>query len=144
MLWSQKMWQNCVHFFNLTIWSSNSSSFISTRYIPAHNLIIFIVNMYVSFYTHFIYRKSFRPAYAQLGMLGAIFPKVPVVVLTATATEQTRCFISSSLGMVDPESLQSTPTGRIFFYMCNTTKYWWWQRVLINNLTSSKKNTLCY
>ena len=58
-----------------------------------------------------IYRKSFWPVYGQVGVLGAIFAMVPVVALTATVTEQTKCHtyyccyyvihvIKSSLGMV--------------------------------------------
>ena len=43
-----------------------------------HKLIVIIV----------IYRKSFLPAYAQLGILGNIFAMVPVLALTATVTEQ--------------------------------------------------------
>ena len=38
---------------------------------------------------HYIYRKSSWPAYSQLGMLGAIFTKVPAVALTATVAKQT-------------------------------------------------------
>ena len=37
-----------------------------------------------------------------LGMLSAMFPNVPIVALTVTATEKTRDIISNSLGMVDP------------------------------------------
>jgi len=78
--------------------------------ITDHKLIIIIVKS-ANICIHCIYRKSFWPAYAQLGMLGAIFAKVPVIALTATVTEQTKCytyyccyyvihFIQSSLGMV--------------------------------------------
>ncbi|XP_078350585.1 uncharacterized protein LOC144635350 [Oculina patagonica] len=74
----------------------------------------------VSYCMHCIYRKSFRPAYAQLGMLGAIFPNVPVVALTATATEKTRRLISSSLGMVDPEVISVNPNRQNIFYTCST------------------------
>jgi len=78
--------------------------------ITDHKLIIIIVKS-ANICIHCIYRKSFWSAYAQLGMLGAIFAKVPVIALTATVTEQTKCytyyccyyvlhFIQSSLGMV--------------------------------------------
>jgi len=58
----------------------------------------------VHIHIHFILNeKRFLPAYAQPGMLGNMFAKVPVVAITATVTEQTKCYTSSSLKMVDPE-----------------------------------------
>ena len=48
-----------------------------------------------------------------------MFPNVPTVALTVTATEKTRDTISNSLGMVDPViiSLQSTQTERTYLTM---------------------------
>ena len=74
-------------------------------------ILIIIIVKSANICKHRIYKKSFWPAYAQLGMLGAKFAMVPVVALTATITEQTKChtyyccyyvihFIQSSLGMV--------------------------------------------
>ena len=63
--------------------------------------ILYILTIYL--FLNNIFRKNFRPAYAQLSMLSALFPKVPIVALTATATERTRRAISSSLGMTDPQ-----------------------------------------
>jgi len=63
----------------------------------------------VNICTHHVYRKSFCPAYDQLGMLGVIFAKLPVVALTATVAEQTKCYISSFLGMVDLEIIAVNP-----------------------------------
>ena len=44
---------------------------------------------------HCIYKNSFWPAYSKLGMLGAIFTKVPAVTLNATLIEQTKSAASS-------------------------------------------------
>jgi len=52
-------------------------------------------------------------------MPGAIFAKVPVVALTATVTEQTKCYKSSSLGMVDPEIIAVSPNRQNIFYTCS-------------------------
>ena len=88
--------------------------------INAHNLIIIIVKS-ANICIHCIYRKNFWPVYAQLGMLGAIFAKVPVVALTATLTEQTKCYISNSLEiMVDPEIIAVNPNRQNIFYTCAT------------------------
>ena len=52
-----------------------------------HKLIVIIVKS-VNIHIHFtLYKKSFLPAYAQLGVIGTIFAMVPVVALTATVTE---------------------------------------------------------
>jgi len=53
-------------------------------------IIVKSVNIHMPF---ILYRKSFLPAYAQLGMLGTIFAMVPVIALTATITEQTKGYI---------------------------------------------------
>ena len=61
-------------------------------------------------------------------MLGAVFAKVPVVALTATVTEQTKCYtyyccyyvIQSSLGMVDLEIIAVNPNRQNIFYTCST------------------------
>jgi len=87
--------------------------------ITDHKLIIIIVKL-ANVCIHCIYRKSFWPAYAQLGMLGTIFAMVPVVALTATVTEQTKCYTSTSLGMVDPEIIAVNPNRQKIFYTCST------------------------
>lgn len=79
-----------------------------------------IIVKYTKFYMHCVYRKTFRPAYAQLGILGAMFPNVPVVALTATANEKTKSKISSSLGMVKPEVIEVNPNRKNIFYSCST------------------------
>ena len=79
-----------------------------------------IIVKYTKFYMHCVYRKTFRPAYAQLGILGAMFPNVPVVALTATATEKTKSQISSSLGMVKPEVIEVNLNKKTIFYSCST------------------------
>ena len=56
-------------------------------FIADHNLIIIIVKS-ANICINCIYRKSFWPANFQLGMIGAIFSKVPAVALTTTVTEQ--------------------------------------------------------
>ena len=45
---------------------------------------------------------DFRPEYRQIGILRARFPHVPMMALTATATERVRKDILSQLGLRDP------------------------------------------
>ena len=72
-----------------------------------------------------IYRKSFRPVYAQLVMLSALFPNVPIVALTAIATaEKTRNIITNSLGMVDPVIIAVNPDIKHkFLHCCKTSTH---------------------
>ena len=117
-------WPDFLASWRSDLWGSNV--FISAKY---RNLIgrttcmlsmpIIIIVKCAQFCMHCIYRKTFRPAYAQLGILGAMFPKVPVVALTATATEKTRSLISSSLGMVDPVIIAVNPNRQNIFYSCS-------------------------
>ena len=74
------------------MWKFNWLSFMCD--INDHKLIVIIVKS-VNIHVHFmLYRKSFLPAYAQLGMHSTIFAMVPVVALTAkTITQQTKCYI---------------------------------------------------
>ena len=95
-------------------------------FIADHKLIIIIIksaNICISC----IYRKSFWPAYSQLGMLGAIFSKVPAVALTATVTELANKIHQLPLEWWIKKSLQWTPIGRGYFlHMFNMTTHWWW------------------
>ena len=83
------------------------------------SMLIMIIVKYAKFCMHCVYRKTFRPAYAQLGILGAMFPSIPVVALTTTATEKTKSHISSSLGMVEPEIIAVNPNRQNIFYSCS-------------------------
>ena len=51
---------------------------------------------------------EFRPAYRQLAELRRACPDVPVIALTATATERVRADILSQLGLRDPQSFVSS------------------------------------
>ena len=57
-------------------------------------------------------------------MLGAKLEKLPVVALhthvTATVAEQTKCYISRSLRMVDPEIIALNPNTQNIFYTGST------------------------
>ena len=44
------------------------------------------------------------------------FPNVPIVALTATATEKTRNMITNSLGMVNPVIIAVNPDRKNIFY----------------------------
>ncbi|CAL4094160.1 unnamed protein product, partial [Meganyctiphanes norvegica] len=46
---------------------------------------------------------DFRPSYRKLGNLRRTFPSVPILALTATATQQVRHDICNSLGLKNPE-----------------------------------------
>ena len=49
-------------------------------------------------------------------MLSAMFPNVPIVALTVTATEKTRNIIANSLWMVDPDIIAVNPNRKNIFY----------------------------
>ena len=49
-------------------------------------------------------------------MLSAMFPNVPIVVLTVTATKKTRNIISNSVGTVDPDIIAVNPNRKNIFY----------------------------
>ena len=59
------------------------------------------------------FRKDFRPSYRKLGILRSIFPKVPLLGMTATATKRPGRDIIESLGM---QKLLETPTDEIFTF----------------------------
>ena len=56
-----------------------------------------------------LFHKDFRPSYGKLGILGSIFPKVPWLGLTATATKKLRAGITESLGMFNPAEIFVNP-----------------------------------
>ena len=51
---------------------------------------------------------EFRPAYRELASLRRVCPAVPVIALTATATERVRADILSQLGLREPQSFISS------------------------------------
>ncbi|KAJ7384056.1 hypothetical protein OS493_024070 [Desmophyllum pertusum] len=46
--------------------------------------------------------QDFRPAFKQLAVLGSLFPDVPIVGLTATASRRTQNVITEVLGLKTP------------------------------------------
>ena len=66
------------------------------------------------------FQEEFLACICPTRMLVAIFAKVPVVALTATVAEQTKCYTSSSLGMVDPEIIAVNSNRQNRFYTCST------------------------
>ena len=55
------------------------------------------------------FRKDFRPSYGKLGILRNIFPKVPLLVMTATATKRPGRDIIECLGMFKPAEVIGNP-----------------------------------
>ena len=60
--------------------------------------------------------KDFRPAYSKLDVLCSIFPHVPVVALTATATPTIKSKIIQSVGMNEPKLIEITPDRPNIFF----------------------------
>ncbi|CAB3980396.1 ATP-dependent DNA helicase Q1 [Paramuricea clavata] len=60
--------------------------------------------------------KSFRPCYAKIGMLTSIFPKIPFLAMTATATLQMKKDITTSLGLIDPKHIEISPDRPNIFF----------------------------
>lgn len=54
-------------------------------------------------------RKDFRPAYSKLGLLGSLFPDIPLLGLTATATKAMHKKIEDSVGMIHPREVLVNP-----------------------------------
>lgn len=67
------------------------------------------VNKFFQWHVSVHFRKDFRPSYGKLGILGSIFPKVPWLGLTATATKKLRAEIIESLGMFNPAEIFANP-----------------------------------
>ena len=63
-------------------------------------------------------RKSFRPAYGKLDVLSSLFPSVPHVALTATATRATQAFITDSLKLDEAVVIEVNPDRKNIFYEC--------------------------
>ena len=63
-----------------------------------------------------VLRCSFRPAYGKIGVLSNLFPAVPVLALTGTATRATKSGIIDSLGLSDPVIVESNPDRANLYY----------------------------
>ena len=61
-------------------------------------------------------RCSFRPAYGKVGILSNLFPSVPVLALTGTATRATKSGIIDSLGLSDPVIVELNPDRANIYY----------------------------
>lgn len=68
----------------------------------------------------FFFRKDFRPSYGKLGTLASIFPKVPWLALTATATVKVRAEIIESLGMFSPVEIIANPDRPNIYFSSST------------------------
>ena len=77
-----------------------------------HWIIVFTepyIKEFFQWHVSVYFRKDFRPSYGKLGILGSIFPKVPWLGLTATATKKLRAEIIESLGMFNPAEIFANP-----------------------------------
>ena len=63
-----------------------------------------------------VLRCTFRPAYGKIGVLSSLFPAVPVLALTGTATRVTKNGIIDSLGLSDPVIVESNPDRPNLYY----------------------------
>ena len=92
--------------------------------------VFLVLKGFYQFYTYFGSRvelvtkipKSTPVSYAQLGILGAMFASVPVVALTATATEKTNIKFPWNGGARD--NCSQSQQAEHFLLLFSTTKYW--------------------
>ena len=63
-----------------------------------------------------MFRKDFRPWYGKIGMLTSIFPKIPFLAMTATATLRMKKDIATSLGLIDPIHIEESPDRPNIFF----------------------------
>ena len=61
-------------------------------------------------------RKEFCPAFGKLDTICSIFPDVPIVALTATATKSKKEKIVSSIGLQLPFVVEVTPNRENIFF----------------------------
>lgn len=66
------------------------------------------------------FRKDFRPSYRKLGILRSIFPKVPLLGMTATATKRPGRDIIESLGMFNPAEVIGNPDRPNIYFSAST------------------------
>ncbi|XP_044180562.1 ATP-dependent DNA helicase Q-like 3 [Acropora millepora] len=64
--------------------------------------------------------KDFRPSYRKLGILRSIFPQVPLLGMTATATKRPGRDIIESLGMFNPAEVIGNPDRRNIYFSAST------------------------
>jgi superfamily II DNA helicase RecQ len=60
-------------------------------------------------YIHSFVRNSFRPAYGKLDVLVSIFPEIPHLATTATATLKSQKEICDRLQIIDPVVISVNP-----------------------------------
>lgn len=65
---------------------------------------------------------DFRPHYRQVGCVRSLFPEIPIMALTATATPRVRAEIMSILGLRDPLVIEEQLIRSNIFFACKSTK----------------------
>ena len=70
----------------------------------------------MSYLLFFFVRDSFRPAYGKLDVLVSIFPKIPHLATTATATLKSQRAICDSLQLKQPVIISVNPDFRNIFF----------------------------
>ena len=85
-----------------------------------HKLIVIIIAKSANSCIHCIYRKSLRPAYSHLGMLGACS-------CTNCNSSWANKIHQFPLELWIQKSLQWIPMAEHFLHMFNTTTHCWWQ-----------------
>lgn len=64
--------------------------------------------------------KDFRPSYGKLGILRSIFPKVPLLGMTATVTKRPGRDIIESLGVFNPAEVIGNPDRPNIYFSAST------------------------
>ena len=82
-----------------------------------YSLVIKLLNNFVTAFFKFFYRgNDFREDYGKLGVLCALFPEIPCIAMTATASRADMNGITDSLGLKNCKYIIGNPDRKNIFY----------------------------